>query len=92
MRTIINLAQNLDLDVVAEGVESAEQRDLLYEMGCTHAQGYFYSQPILGTEVPDLLACNQKTQSVPHTTTRPNFESSRIDTQLQNLDELMRQQ
>ena len=92
VRTIINLAQNLDLDVVAEGVESAEQRELLYEMGCTHAQGYFYSQPIPGAEVPDLLACNQKTQSVPRTTTRPDSESSRIETQLQNLNELLRQQ
>jgi len=92
VRTIINVAQNLYLDVVAQGVESAEQRDLLYEMACTHAQGYFYSQPIPGAEVANLLAYNQKTQSIPHTTTRPDSESSRIETQLQNLDKLMRQQ
>ncbi len=89
VRSIINLAQNLDLDVVAEGVESAEQRDLLYEMGCTHAQGYFYSQPVLGTEVADLLKHNREVRSVPRTIQSGGFESSRIEAQLQNLDDLI---
>ena len=91
VRTIINLAQNLNLDVVAEGVESAEQRDLLYQMGCTHAQGYLYAQPVRGPVVLDLLAANLKSQSVPPKIHRPASESSRIEIQLQNLDNLMNQ-
>ncbi|MDA1232832.1 MAG: EAL domain-containing protein [Planctomycetota bacterium] len=91
VRTIISLAQNLNLDIVAEGVESADQRDLLYEMGCTHAQGYLYSQPMPGPDVPDILAMNQKTQSVPRAISTRDSESSRIEAQLQNLDDLMRQ-
>ncbi len=92
VRTIINLAQNLNLDVVAEGVESAEQRDLLYQMGCSHAQGYFYAQPVPGIEVPELLRANLKSQSVPPKFQSANSESVRIDTKLRELDELMNQQ
>ena len=92
VRTIINLAQSLNLDVVAEGVESAEQRDLLYQMGCTHAQGYFYAKPVPGTEVLALLANNMKSQSLPRTIQSSESESSRIETQLLNLDDLMNQQ
>lgn len=92
VRTIINLAQNLNLDVVAEGVETAEQRDLLYEMGCSHAQGYLYAQPVPGSEVQCVLAGNQKSPSLPRTMASPDRESSRIETQLQNLDDLVSQQ
>lgn len=91
VRTIINLAQNLNLDVVAEGVESAEQRDLLYRMGCTHAQGYFYAQPVPGVKVPELLATNLKWQSVPPKIQSANSESARIETSLRELDDLMNQ-
>lgn len=92
VRTIINLAQNLGLDVVAEGVETADQRDLLYEMGCSHAQGYLYAQPVAGDEVHAVLASNQKSPSVPRTLTDSCHESSRIEMHLQNLEDLMRQQ
>ncbi len=51
VRTIIALGQNLDLDIVAEGVESQAQLDLLFQLGCTHAQGYFYARPMLPQEV-----------------------------------------
>ena len=42
---ILALAQSLELEVVAEGVESEVQRDALRAMGCTYAQGYFYGRP-----------------------------------------------
>jgi EAL domain-containing protein (putative c-di-GMP-specific phosphodiesterase class I) len=42
---IVALAQKLDLSVIAEGVETAEQADFLIENGCDEAQGYFYSKP-----------------------------------------------
>jgi len=46
VKTIISLAKTLDLDVTAEGVETHEQLDKLRELGCCHAQGYYFSAPL----------------------------------------------
>lgn len=46
IRTIVALAQNLDLHVIAEGVETAMQRDALRELQCEFAQGYMFSRPV----------------------------------------------
>ncbi|HEV7893953.1 MAG TPA: EAL domain-containing protein, partial [Pyrinomonadaceae bacterium] len=46
VRTIIVLAQNLGMDVVAEGVETNEQLVLLQKLGCENGQGYFFSKPV----------------------------------------------
>lgn len=43
--TIIALSNSLQLSVVAEGVETAGQFELLLEQGCQLAQGYLFSQP-----------------------------------------------
>jgi EAL domain-containing protein (putative c-di-GMP-specific phosphodiesterase class I) len=45
-KTIIVLAQNLGLGVIAEGVETAAQRDFLANLGCIAYQGYFFSRPL----------------------------------------------
>ncbi len=52
--TIISLAHSLNLDVVAEGVETAWQLRLLQSLGCDHVQGYYVSRPVLASAVPDL--------------------------------------
>jgi diguanylate cyclase (GGDEF)-like protein/PAS domain S-box-containing protein len=44
--TIINLAHSLNLNVVAEGVETPEQATLLHTLACDEAQGYLYSEPL----------------------------------------------
>jgi EAL domain-containing protein (putative c-di-GMP-specific phosphodiesterase class I) len=44
-RTILQLAQSLDLDVVAEGVETEGQRQFLHIMGCQAFQGYLFGRP-----------------------------------------------
>ncbi|MEC1717007.1 EAL domain-containing protein [Schinkia azotoformans] len=44
--TIISMAQHLQLDVIAEGVETPEQMDILRKKQCTHVQGYLYSPPL----------------------------------------------
>ena len=58
--TIINLAKNLNLKVVAEGVETAEQALYLKKQGCDQIQGYFFSKPLPSKEMRSLLASNQK--------------------------------
>lgn len=45
VKTIINLAHNLHMDVVAEGVELAEQAEELTQMNCEYAQGHLFAEP-----------------------------------------------
>lgn len=56
VRSTINLAHELGLKVVAEGVEDAECLDFLKTIGCDMAQGYFVSRPIPAREVEVLFA------------------------------------
>ena len=51
--TIVQLARKLDLYTVAEGVETAQQHELMLLTGCDHAQGYYYSPP-LGCQQADI--------------------------------------
>jgi EAL domain-containing protein (putative c-di-GMP-specific phosphodiesterase class I) len=46
VRTILAMGASLGLEVVAEGVESIHQLQVLRELGCTHAQGYLISHPV----------------------------------------------
>jgi diguanylate cyclase (GGDEF)-like protein/PAS domain S-box-containing protein len=55
-RTIMPMAKNLRLDVVAEGVETIEQVNLLKKLQCKYAQGYYFSKPLAPAEVPALLS------------------------------------
>ncbi len=52
---IISISQSLGLDLVAEGVERAEQRDFLRARGCHVAQGYFFSRPVPQDEFHRML-------------------------------------
>ncbi|WNO60725.1 putative bifunctional diguanylate cyclase/phosphodiesterase [Rheinheimera sp. MMS21-TC3] len=53
--TIVTIAHNLNLTVVAEGVEQAEQVEQLHKLRCEIIQGYYYSKPISGNEFKLLL-------------------------------------
>jgi EAL domain-containing protein (putative c-di-GMP-specific phosphodiesterase class I) len=55
VRSTIDLARNLGLDVVAEGVETREVWDALRDHGCTLAQGYLISKPVPPSEFEALL-------------------------------------
>lgn len=50
VRSTINLAHELGLEVVAEGIEDRTTLDLLRQMGCDYAQGYFISKPLASSE------------------------------------------
>jgi EAL domain-containing protein (putative c-di-GMP-specific phosphodiesterase class I) len=55
VRTIIELARVLGLDVVAEGIETAEQYRLLRQLGCRFGQGYLFARPMTAEAVTELL-------------------------------------
>jgi diguanylate cyclase (GGDEF)-like protein/PAS domain S-box-containing protein len=51
VNAIVTLARNLDLAVVAEGIEDPDQRALLTRMGCPYGQGYLFSRPVWAADV-----------------------------------------
>lgn len=52
---IFSIARNLDMEIVAEGVETKEQSDAFREMGCTYIQGYYYSKPLPKAQYEEYL-------------------------------------
>ena len=66
VRIIVMLAHGLHLTVVAEGVETQAQVDLLKDIGCELAQGYLYSKPV-SAEVIEQLLTNNSFAKVPAT-------------------------
>ncbi|MBS9404817.1 EAL domain-containing protein [Halomonas sp. TRM85114] len=55
IKSIINLGQNLALRVVAKGVETQAQFELLMSLGCDGAQGFLFSEPLSATDIRALL-------------------------------------
>ena len=59
VRVIVMLGQQLGMEVVAEGTETAEQVKYLKDLGCDYAQGYFFSPPVEARAFEELLAAGQ---------------------------------
>ncbi|HTD28387.1 MAG TPA: EAL domain-containing protein, partial [Xanthomonadaceae bacterium] len=57
---IIGMAHGLDLDVIAEGVETAAQLAYLQHHGCDQIQGYFFSRPLPVAELEEILRENTR--------------------------------
>ncbi len=55
VKSIIDLSHNIDLTVIAEGVEVRDQLDKLYELGCDNVQGYLYSKPFPSADITEYL-------------------------------------
>ena len=55
VETIVKLGHALDLEVIAEGVETAEQLDAVRALGCDCVQGYYFARPLPATEAGALL-------------------------------------
>lgn len=56
LETIINMAKFMELRMIAEGVETREQMDLLLEMGCMYGQGYYFYRPMPAAECEAILS------------------------------------
>lgn len=55
LKHIFSIAQKLNIDVIAEGVETKEQSDAFRNMGCTYIQGYYYSKPLPKAQFEEYL-------------------------------------
>ncbi|MEM9136444.1 MAG: EAL domain-containing protein, partial [Cyanobacteria bacterium P01_F01_bin.42] len=55
VRAVISLARGLELDIVAEGVEKAEQIDILQALDCNIVQGYYFSRPLSTEQMTEML-------------------------------------
>ncbi|MGL5510225.1 MAG: EAL domain-containing protein [Microcoleaceae cyanobacterium] len=51
VRTIINLGHNLSLNIIAEGIETAQQMAWLQEFNCEFSQGYLFAKPLSAEEI-----------------------------------------
>ncbi|MEG1502068.1 MAG: EAL domain-containing protein [Synergistaceae bacterium] len=59
LKFVVALARWLELDVIAEGVESAEQMEYLKNIGCNYVQGFFYSKPLPSSLFKEYLSKNK---------------------------------
>jgi EAL domain-containing protein (putative c-di-GMP-specific phosphodiesterase class I) len=55
VRAIVQLAHNLHLKVVAEGVETRAHDDFVRNIDCNYAQGFFYSEPLNAAEMTNFM-------------------------------------
>ena len=55
VEAVISLGRGLGMDVVAEGIETEEQRATLVSLGCPFGQGFLFSRPVDGTRIEQML-------------------------------------
>ncbi len=55
VKTVLGLAQLLEMDAIAEGVETVEEESYLRDLGCSKVQGYLYAKPLNGPDADDFI-------------------------------------
>lgn len=60
----IHMVKDMNMELVAEGVETLEQTNMLKDMGCDYFQGYYYSKPLPGKEFIKLLASQKSEHTI----------------------------
>ncbi|HEX8335237.1 MAG TPA: EAL domain-containing protein [Pyrinomonadaceae bacterium] len=78
VRTIVVLAQNLGMDVVAEGVETNEQLVILQKLGCENGQGYFFSKPVNADGAEKIIAETYGALTSPARALNPQQNGKRV--------------
>jgi len=73
VRTIIELARVLDLTVVAEGIETRDQFEMLQQMGCQSGQGYYFARPMPANQIGALLRLPDRILPDPEVIARQGF-------------------
>jgi EAL domain-containing protein (putative c-di-GMP-specific phosphodiesterase class I) len=62
IKAVVGLSEEMEMGVVAEGVETEEQMWALIDLGCTHLQGYLFSKPVPATLVAAMTNSSSRAQ------------------------------
>lgn len=84
VESIVKLSASLDIEVIAEGIETEQHWKQLAHMGCQHGQGYYFSKPLPGPKALELL--QERTQNpwpVPDETPELARQLEQLQTQLE---------
>ena len=76
VKATIGLARELKIDVIAEGVETAEQLHLVTSWGCHEAQGYFFARPLRAEDLEPLLRAGRIVRHRQSSSRRPDGRQS----------------
>ncbi len=64
MEAIVQVGHKLNMKILVEGIETVEQRDFCYSLGCDIAQGYYYHKPLSPDEMYQFLISGSSTETV----------------------------
>lgn len=67
VRTIVNLAHGLNMEIIAEGIETREHVEILQSIGCEYGQGYYFSKPLPAEEAEILMESHFDVSHKPRT-------------------------
>ncbi|MDQ1435736.1 MAG: diguanylate cyclase [Actinomycetota bacterium] len=76
VKSIIDLARSLGLDVVAEGVERSSQAEILHDLGCPKLQGYLYARPMGRNECSAYLSANAEPVPADNIARHPSVDAA----------------
>jgi EAL domain-containing protein (putative c-di-GMP-specific phosphodiesterase class I) len=65
VRSVVELGDALNMQIVAEGIEEVEQLDSLRDLHCAIGQGYFFSRPVSGDALTEILRTGEHRPATP---------------------------